>query len=192
MSAIEAAISKVPGRVGVACVHLDSDREVRHNDDEVYFTASTLKVPLIVALYRLVDEGRVDLSERVELTDSMRVPGSSILKVMGSGLAPTVHDLATLMIVVSDNTAADLIFHRVGKDYLSATLNELGLADTRIPMTTRELLYDIVGLDASDPEHTFEQATRLLAAQRLVLEADAPPDIDTEAEYRSALARLAH
>ena len=125
MSAIESTLSEVPGRVGVACVHLDSGREVRHNADEVYFTASTLKVPLLVALYRLVDEGRIDLSERVELRDSMRVPGSSILKLMGNGLAPTVHDLATLMIVVSDNTATDLIFHRVGKDYLSATLAEL-------------------------------------------------------------------
>jgi beta-lactamase class A len=151
-------------------------------------------VPLLVALYRLVDEGRIDLSERVELNDSMRVPGSSILKVMGNGLAPTVHDLATLMIIVSDNTATDLIFHRVGRDYLNATLAELGLADTRIPMTTRELLYDIVGLDASDPKHTFEEATSLLAARRLVLKADGfredTSDVSSPADMSRLLAML--
>ena len=172
MPNIDDAIAKVNGTVGIAAKHLDTGREIRRNADGIFFTASTLKVPLIVALYRLVDQGKIDPSERIALTDSMRVPGSSILKVMGTGLNPTIHDLAMLMIIVSDNTATDLIFERVSKDYLNSTMADLGLCDTQIPMTTRELLYNIVGLDPSDESVTYEQASQMLRSQEFVPHAD--------------------
>ncbi|MDP6451855.1 MAG: serine hydrolase [SAR202 cluster bacterium] len=172
MNNIDEAISKVNGSVGVAAKHLDTGQEINRDAHDIFFTASTLKVPLIVALYRLVDESKIDPSERIDFADSMRVPGSSILKVLGSGLNPTIHDLAMLMIIVSDNTATDLIFERVGKDRLEATIAEMGLANTRIPMTTLELLYSIVGLDPADNSVSYEQASRMLRDQQLVLDAD--------------------
>ena len=173
MTKIDEAISKVTATVGIAAKHLGTGRTINRNENDIFFTASTLKVPLIVALYRLVDQGKIDPDERVVFEDSMRVPGSGILKALGAELNPTIHDLAMLMIIVSDNTATDLIFERVGKNYLNSTISVLGLSNTRIPMTTRELLYDIVELDPTDESVTYEEASDMLVRQQLVLDADA-------------------
>ena len=172
MTNIEKAIFRVNATVGIAAKHLATGREILQNANDTFYTASTFKVPLIVALFRLVDQGKIDPSERIKFSDSMRVPGSSILKVMGAGLNPTIHDLAMLMIIVSDNTATDLIFDRVGKEFLNSTITEMGLSNTRIPMTTRELLYSIVGLDPTDESVSYEQASRMLHDQHLVLDGD--------------------
>jgi len=153
------AISNVTATVGVAARHLGTGAEVLHNAGELFFTASTLKIPLLVALYRKVDRGEIDLSRRICLTDEMRVPGSGVLKTLRPGMQPTLHDLAMLMTIVSDNTATDIIYDLVGKEELAGMLRELGLTRTRIPMTTRELLYSIVGLNPANPAHTFEAAS---------------------------------
>ncbi len=194
MSSIETAVSAVRAQVGYAATQLDTGRELSSRADEVFFTASTFKVPLLAALYKLIDAGRIDPGQRIELTDADRVPGSSVLKELGAGLNPTVHDLATLMIIVSDNTATDLVFGLVGKDYLRSTMDELGLAQTRIPMTTRELLYSIGGLDPTNPEHTYAEATARLKSGRLVPDADGfseeKSDVSSPADMSRLLAAL--
>ena len=105
MSAIQDFTVHTGGVVGVAAKHLETAERVSHNADTVFFTASTLKVPLLVELYRQVDAGIIDVNQRIDLTDALRVPGSGVLKELSSGLQPTVHDLAMLMIIISDNTA---------------------------------------------------------------------------------------
>ena len=66
-----------------------------------------------------MDQGKVDLNQRVELTDAHRTPGSGVLKEMGAGLQPTIHDLAMLMIIISDNTATDILYNLVGRANLN-------------------------------------------------------------------------
>ena len=177
MTTIETAISRIEATVGVSARHLDSGREIQHNADDVFFTASTLKVPVLVELYRQVDRGVVDLNRRVELTDELRVPGSGILKEVEAGLNPTLHDLAMLMIIISDNTATDILYELVGGDNLNDTMRELGLHKTRIPMTVRQLLFSVVGLDPENPDHTCERC-----AERLFNEAYVPDAAGYDAE----------
>ena len=173
MSSVDDAIAKVPGVAGVAARHFDTHARVRHNADTEFFTASTFKVPLLLELLRRVDRGTIDLARRIELTDAMRVSGSGVLKELEAGLRPTVRDLAMLMIVISDNVATDILYEMVGRDNLSATIRELGLTKTRIPMSTRELLYSITGLDPEDPSHTFNMVADRMRRQEFDLEADA-------------------
>ncbi len=172
MSALEHAIGAVRGMVGVAAMHLETGKQLRHNADKVFFTASTLKVPLLVELFRQVDQGRIDLDQRISLTDSMRVPGSGVLKELGVGLQPTIRDLAVLMVIISDNVATDILYNLVGRENLVQMLRELGLSKTRIPMTTRELLYSIVGLDPGNPTHSYRLASDKLFLRQFVPEAD--------------------
>ena len=162
MTSVETAISRIEGTVGVSARHLETGRCIQHNADDVFFTASTLKVPVLVELYRQVDRGDIDLNQRVELTDNLRVPGSGILKEMTACLSPTVHDLAMLMIIISDNTATDILYDLVGGDNLNNTMRQLGLLKTRIPMTVRELLFSVVGLDPNNPDHTYAVCTERL------------------------------
>ncbi len=150
MTSIEAALANVPAEVGYAALHLESREELRHRAEEIFFTASTFKVPLLVEVYRQIDQGVLDPTQRLELDDRLRAPGSGVLKELSNGLHLTVHDLATLMIIVSDNTATDILYDLVGRDRLAQTLNEFGLTATRIPMSCRELLYSIYGIETDD------------------------------------------
>ena len=155
MTTLQDAISKVPGVVGVAARHLETGHTIEHNADTVFFTASTFKVPILAELYRQVDAGTLDLSHRVELTDTLRVPGSGVLRELGSGLASTLHDLAMLMIIVSDNLATDILYHTVGKENLNRTMADLGLTNTRLPMSCRDLLFSLAGLTVSESLDDF-------------------------------------
>ncbi|HET9659446.1 MAG TPA: serine hydrolase, partial [Thermomicrobiales bacterium] len=101
------------GLAGVAVHDFGTGMDFSYNADAIYPTASTLKVPLLYTLYRLVDAGEIDLSERVTLSYRNRVPGSGVLQHMDEGLQPTLRDLAELMIIVSDNWATDLLWNRM-------------------------------------------------------------------------------
>ena len=172
MGSVQLAIDQAPSVVGLAAKHLDSGAIIRHNADETFFTASTFKVPVLVELYRQVDDGKIDLNQRVEMTDDMRAPGGGVLKELGAGLALTVHDLAMLMTIISDNTATDMVYNMVGRDNLNGTMQKLGLTATHVPMNCRGLLFDIVGLDANDPTHSLDTVAERLNLDHLVMEAD--------------------
>ena len=168
MTSVETAISRIEGTVGVSARHLETGRRIQHNAEDVFFTASTLKVPLLVELYRQVDRGDIDLDQHIEITRDLRVPGSGILKEMAGGLNPTIRDLAMLMIIISDNTATDILYHLVGGDNLNTTMRQLGLSKTRIPMTCRQLLFGVVGLDPNNPDHTYDLCAKRLFKQEYV------------------------
>ena len=190
MSAIQDFTAQTGGIVGVAAKHLETGKYVSHNADTVFFTASTLKVPLLVELYRQVDAGIIDVNQRTELTDALRVPGSGVLKELASRLQPTIHDLAMLMIIISDNTATDILYNRVGGDEINNTMRRLGLTHTCIPMTCRELLYSIVGLEVENPAHTYQLTSDYLKKQEFVLEADGFSEDKSDVSSPNDMCRL--
>jgi beta-lactamase class A len=156
---LERLCARVQGQVGVAAWLVAApERVLAVRADELFPTASTFKIPLLYALYQMVERGEVTLADRVRIDPSHRVPGSGVLQDLDPGLEPTIRDLAVLMTVVSDNQATDMLYGIVGTERLHGALDSLGLRRTRIPMPTRALLYDYVGLDPTNPEHTYEEA----------------------------------
>ena len=190
MSAIQDFTAHTGGVVGVAAKHLETGERVSHNAETVFFTASTLKVPLLVELYRQVDAGIIDVNQRIDLTDALRVPGSGVLKELASGLQPTIHDLAMLMIIISDNTATDILYNQVGGDNINNTMRQLGLTHTHIPMPCRELLYSITGLDTENPTHTYQLASDRLKKREFVLEGDGFSEDKSDVSSPSDMCRL--
>lgn len=167
MNSVKSLIAETPGMIGVSAKHLESGKTIQHNADTLFFTASTLKVPLLVELYRQVDEARIDLQQRVELTGTHLAPGGGLLKTLAPGLRPTVHDLATMMIIISDNTATDIICAMVGKENVNRTMHAIGLSSIKIPMNCKELLFDIVGLDPKNPLHTNKMVDERLSTDQI-------------------------
>jgi len=174
---LERLVAEVDGSVGVAAWPVGKpDQAIGVNMDELYPTASTFKIPLLYTLYQRSDSGEIDLSKRVTIEESDRVPGSGVLQDLDPGLSPTIRDLAVLMTVVSDNQATDLLYNIVGVAQIHASLDSLQLTRTRIPMNTRALLFDYVGLDASNPEHTYDEAIRRMRADEFNYEGAAWSD----------------
>jgi beta-lactamase class A len=131
-AAIDERIAEVgrrfSGEIAVAATNLATGEQILHGADTVYATASTIKVPILVEVYRQAREGSLALDERLELRAEERVGGSGILKELGGGLNPTIEDIATLMIVLSDNTATNMLIDRVGGvEAVNATMRALGL-----------------------------------------------------------------
>ncbi len=141
--------------VGVYAVHFGTGREIAVNPDTRFPTASTVKLPILFALYRKVAAGQLDLGARVTLEVRHRTAGSGVLQDLDLGLQPTLHDLATLMITVSDNQATDMLYEAVGGDYIQQVAHEVGMANTFTPRTIRALLHDLVGMDETSLEDSY-------------------------------------
>ncbi len=162
---IRTLISVITGdgvEVGVYARHFGSGREIAVNAERRFPTASTVKVPILFALHRKAAAGEIDLRQRVALEESHRTAGSGVLQDLDPGLAPTVRDLATLMITVSDNQATDMLYQMLGGAYIQQVATEVGMTETRTPRTIRALLYDMVGMDESNPAHGYEMNRELL------------------------------
>ena len=154
---IERLAASVDGQIGVAAWPVGSPEQAIGVDmDGLYPTASTLKVPILYSLYRMADEGKVDLSQRIRHTTDNLTAGSGVLQHLRAGLEPTIADLAMLMIIVSDNHATDQLHDLVGPDRIHADLAKLGIENIRIPIDCKSLLYGMVGMDENNPEHTYE------------------------------------
>ncbi len=102
-------------------------RAIQWNAQEVFPAASTIKLPILYEVYRQAGEGRFRLTDPVTATADDVVAGSGILKELTPGLTLSIRDLATLMIVVSDNTAANLLIDLVGLEAVNRSLQALGL-----------------------------------------------------------------
>lgn len=135
--AIERLEAELGGHVGVVACDLSSTAEILHRPDELFPLASVFKVPLMVTLLRAVDAGDVALDERVELTERIKSPGSTLVHC-DPGLRPTLRDLLYLTITLSDNTATDMVWRRLGRGAINAAMRELGLDTIDCSMPNRE------------------------------------------------------
>src|SRR5207248_6926609 len=97
----------------------------------------------------------------VTYKDETKVAGSGVLQYLDEGLAPTLRDLSVLMMSVSDNTATDLLFDRVGKARIESVMDRLGLPSIRVPFDIRAMLMELVDMDHSKPGG-YDELRRLL------------------------------
>jgi beta-lactamase class A len=124
---IQALISAESVDAGFAAIHVQSGAELAVNARELFPTASVFKVPVMVDVFRQAEEGRFAITDRLYLEDSHKTLASGVLQTLDAGLTPTIHDLLTLMTIVSDNTATTLLVDLVGVDRINATMTALGL-----------------------------------------------------------------
>ena len=129
---IHALIEGFSGTVGLWARSFDTGEEIVWQPNETFPAASTIKVPILCEVFRQAGEGRFTLADARTLKTDDQVGGSGILKDLTAGLALTVKDLATLMIVISDNTATNMLIDLVGLDAVNASCERLGLSGTRL------------------------------------------------------------
>ena len=125
-----------PGaRLGVVAFALDgedADTRVARRSDERFTAASTIKVYVLQALLEAVAAGEHGLHDNMGLAADDRVTGSGVLKVLSPGVSHTLLDVATLMIVVSDNTATNLLIDLLGTETINAVIGGHGWTGTNL------------------------------------------------------------
>ncbi len=145
---LERLAAGVAGVIGIGVKTSWDGQAIFINPDRPFPTASVFKVPVLIELLVQAEEGRVRLDERVTVTDAMKSPGSGVLKELSSQPALSLADLAMLMIIISDNTATDILVDRVTPAAINRRLASWGFQTTRVMMTCRQLLFEIAGKSA--------------------------------------------
>lgn len=143
---VQELVNAFPGTMGVTVRDIATGQQISINGDKLFPMASAFKIPILVEVFRQVEAGKFSLDDRVELTADDRTLGSGILTLMSPGLKPTIHDLATLMIILSDNQATDMLLNKVGAENVTATMRKFGLNNIRVDRTTFELIRDYLAL----------------------------------------------
>lgn len=132
--------------------------------DGLYPTASTFKVPVLYSLFKMAETGEVDLNTRVPHSHDNLSSGSGVLQYLQPGLEPTIQDLATLMIIVSDNHATDQLHRLVGPDRIHADLAAIDIHNIEVPIDCKGIIWYMVGLDPHNPDHTYADCLARLEA----------------------------
>jgi beta-lactamase class A len=115
------------GRLGIAARHLGTGEQLTIHAEESFPTASSIKIAVLIELYRQAQVGELSLRERQKYTVRDRTLGSGLLSDLDEGLEPTWRDLAVLMMAISDNTATNMLIDRLGKERINATLRAVGI-----------------------------------------------------------------
>jgi len=124
------------GVLGYSVMNLDTGEQLALRGDETFSTASLIKVPILVTLYDLAEKKQLSLDDPLTVLKIDQVPGSGVLQFMKPGMTLTVNDAANLMIVLSDNTATNLILDRIAIHRVWDKMEALGLPHTKVHSKT--------------------------------------------------------
>lgn len=117
---------------GIYIKCLETGEEIALDADRQMDTMSVIKIPLMAEAFRQIEAGKFALTDRVAITAPMKQPGTGIIRSLDPGAQLTIKDLLTLMIIVSDNTATDLMYDKVGgPEAVNRLMDEWGLKSIR-------------------------------------------------------------
>ena len=128
---LNAIAGSLDGVMGFVIVGLTSDERFERHAHDTFPTASTIKLAILYELFRQTDEGRIQLDAPRTLDRRNAVGGSGVLN---EPTTPTLslRDYATLMVVLSDNTATNVLIDIVGMDNVTTRMASLGLKATKL------------------------------------------------------------
>ncbi|HLV79676.1 MAG TPA: serine hydrolase [Chthonomonadaceae bacterium] len=129
---IEEIEKELGGFLSLAARNLQTGETHFYKADRKVQTASVIKLPMLVHVALEVQEGRLAWDEPLALTEAEKVDGSGILMLLTAGLTLTLRDVCTLMIVLSDNTATNMVIERLGIEPINARMRALGLKETTL------------------------------------------------------------
>jgi beta-lactamase class A len=132
--------------IGFFARHLQTGTTISRNADALFPTASVFKVPVMAEVYRQAAAGRFALSDRIALEARHKTLSSGVMQTLSDGLSPTIRDLCVLMIIVSDNTATEVLLERIGIDNVNKFIHSLGLNDIHVSFGVHAMFLHAWGL----------------------------------------------
>jgi beta-lactamase class A len=176
-SQIKARTAGFQGTISVYAKNLDTGASYSLRGDERVRTASTIKLAILSEVYAEAADGRLNLDETVELKAPMKVQGAGILQDLSNGDRLPLRDIVLLMIVLSDNTATNLVLDRIGGDAVNARMEALGLKQTRVlgkiggggqTKASQDPVNKGFGIGVTTPHEMAELIAKLAASPEMV------------------------
>jgi beta-lactamase class A len=117
---------------GIYVKSLDTGEEIAVDADRQMETMSTIKIPLMIEALEQIKAGKFKLTDKYTFAEKDSQPGTGTIQRLDYGAVMTVKDLLTMMIIVSDNTATEVLYRMVGgPEAVNARMQSLGLKTTR-------------------------------------------------------------
>jgi beta-lactamase class A len=138
------------GKVSLYAKNLDTGETYAFNADERVRTASTIKIAVMIEAYARVAEGKIKWTDEIILTKEKKVGGSGILNELSDNLRLTLRDAVNLMMILSDNTATNLVLDVLTTDAVNARMESLGIKNIKI---MRKVFSGGDSMAGKDPEN---------------------------------------
>lgn len=128
---LEAIADTVDGTFGVVVADVAGEHYCAVDPDRHFTQASCIKIPILMEVLKQAHEGKLALTDRVRVEHKDKTTGSGVLFELGNGSVElSIEDLCVLMILLSDNTATNLLIDRVGMESVTATMESIGCGQT--------------------------------------------------------------
>ncbi|HDP96728.1 MAG TPA: serine hydrolase [Euryarchaeota archaeon] len=131
-------VKEIPGSMGCYIKHIERSEEIVIEADKVYSLGNVFQLAIMVEVFRQIEREMISIDDKITLTDNYKSVGSGILQYLSSGIELSVKDLLVLMMTISDNTATDLLWKKVGVQSVNMMLRDLGFTRTNIYIPNRE------------------------------------------------------
>ncbi|HUI54708.1 MAG TPA: serine hydrolase [Bryobacteraceae bacterium] len=163
LARLESNIQRVARSVnatwGIYIKCLETGEEISINADQQMDTMSVIKLPLMAEAFRQIEAGKFALTDRITLTDAAKRPGTGIIRSLDAGVQLAIKDLLTLMVIVSDNTATDLIYEKVGgPEPVNRLMESWGLKSIRATGTADVWFKALQGMQSQGGAEAFHRA----------------------------------
>lgn len=133
------------GNIGVYVKDLKSDETVNYNADRDWYLASTIKIPLAIAILQKVESRKLSLNDELVLEESDYVDGSGELQNQEPGTTYTIIELIENMIKDSDSTATDMLIRLLGEEEFNEYIRDHIVEDINPITTILQVRYDAYG-----------------------------------------------
>jgi len=131
-ASIERTTRSVSATWGIYVKSLETGEEIALDADRQMETMSTIKIPLMVEAFEQIKAGKFKLTDKYTFAQADSQPGTGTIQRLDPGAVMTVKDLLTMMIIVSDNTATEVLYRMVGgPDAVNRRMDALGMKNTR-------------------------------------------------------------
>jgi beta-lactamase class A len=127
---VETIAAEHHGNVALFAENLKTHETVAISPDTPVQTASVIKLAILYEALEQVRSGKVRFDDKITLTKTDQVPGSGVLLFFDTPLSVTLKDVLTMMIVMSDNSATNLVMDHLGIENIDARIAKLGLKNT--------------------------------------------------------------
>src|SRR5580704_6867695 len=142
-------LSKITdGEVGLTAIHIETNRHVAFHETDRFPMASTFKVPIAVQLLSKVDRGEIRLDQMITILPSDLHPGSGTLSNLFKqpGVSLSVRNLMELMLLISDNSATDIVLRLAGgPEAVTSKMRDLGINGINVNRPTIRLIAEWMG-----------------------------------------------
>jgi len=147
---VEKLIAQQPDlKPGVMVVDLDTGNYLSVNGDQVFPTASMIKIPILLAFFQDVDAGKIRLDEELVMREDLVAAHAGDMQYLPVGTKFTALETASEMIRISDNTATNMLIDRLGG---AKALNERFRTWGLETMAINQWLPDLEGTNVATPK----------------------------------------